>query len=272
MTRTIPKVPIYMNADKDYNISRLYSYLAWREYYKGNFDSVMVPVSEAGVCSICDGFRIAKDDDYGVLRCICDIKEEERELALQLSPYRSPHSRTSLSTIQMWGRSDEEANSLAYAVYICEEWEKHPDKWVTIHGKVGCGKTHILTALATTFGAWALYITAADFEHQVFDALDEDNLNSMIDAIKRAPILLIDDVGADYGSSFPKSNLRKVIDFRYLRAIEYPTVIATNLDRRLMMEYDMRIGDRVFDKNKTHILPIKVPSWRTMHNANDNNI
>jgi DNA replication protein DnaC len=281
MTQTISKVPVYMSVDGDWNISRLHSFLAWREYFNGNLDSVLIPKSSDGMCDYCNDTGMTKLNEL-VVRCICSIKEEEAKLRSKLNPFRSRHRKTSLSDLSIWGKefSDEnkpsvrvQEDSLAKAINLFERWSEYPDnKWITVYGNVGCGKTHMLSALAHSFGSWALYITAADFEQHVFNALDDNSLSDMLAVIKHAPILLLDDLGADYGSKFPKSNLRNVIDFRYNLPIEYPTVVATNLNKYYTMQYDARLGDRIFDQDNTHILHIMTPSWRTVHDTTDNHI
>jgi DNA replication protein DnaC len=141
-----------------------------------------------------------------------------------------------------------------------------PQKWVHIQGRVGCGKSHMLMALATYLGTWALYITATDLESKVFKALEDKELEDMVESIKRAPILLLDDIGMDYGSDFPKSIMRKIIDFRYTVPWEFVTVTTSNLGRVELRAYDQRIADRILDDKIGKVLRLpNVGSWRTQH-------
>jgi len=261
-------VMVRMRPDDTQEINKIQSWAAWRQFFNAEGLPMEVARGEDGECIRCNGEGWINSLEYGDIRCICDILSLEARYKQVSITYRSRFEPKSLDDLQPWGDIASEDEIITTVDYL-KEWVQWPDRWVHIQGQVGSGKSHMLTALACELGHWALYITAADLESRVFQALKDDSLEDVLDSIKTHPILLIDDLGADYSSGFPKSQLRKIIDYRYLLPHDYITVTTTNLRRPELRDYDMRISDRVLDDKIGHIIRLdNVKSWRTQHNAN----
>lgn len=131
-----------------------------------------------------------------------------------------------------------------------------------ISGPVGCGKTHL---------AWALYnltkevreyrgvnftvndkvaITSAK---EVLDLIrkewKEKNGSDALYDLKNIPILVIDEVGVQYGSKSERIELFPLFDYRYNEML--PTIVLTNLkkdsEKNSIYEFlGQRICDRLF--------------------------
>ena len=163
----------------------------------------------------------------------------------------------SLQNLDLSWSSNENNEKLIEVVNYIEEWLDKLDKWIVLSGDFGCGKTHILSSIYNALYPIALYENSANFEHNVFKYTSEKTLYEYIDVLKNVPVLLFDDLGAEYSSSYIQSMLYAVIDFRYRAYEEYPTVFATNLDMKSI--YDLgRIGSRILDRrcSKTFLIPI----------------
>jgi DNA replication protein DnaC len=248
-------------------ISILDSYLIWRGH-AGDFSKATVVRNSSGNCTYCNDIMIVNDTEFGMIHCVCRLKEYENELNKDLVHIRSSIIPRPLAALEEWG-SNESVRSINRLRNTLEDWIKWPDKWVTIWGVPGTGKTHAMSWLSTVFGAWSLYITDGDFEQLMFEALKNDTLIDVLEAIKRVPILLYDDLGASHGSDFAKSSLRKVYDSRYKIWNEKITVTTTNLGREGLYRYDQRIADRILDEEKVTIIGLYgVTSWRTKQHAN----
>jgi DNA replication protein DnaC len=249
-------------------INKVQSWAVWREWFRGKNLPTKATYGHDGICIRCEDDGWFNSVEFGPVMCICSILKLEANYKRISYEYRTRFETKSLDDIEPWGDIQSQ-DEIITAVDYFKEWIKWPDKWVHIQGKVGCGKSHILAALACELGPWALYITAADLESKIFQALNDHSLEQLVEDIESIPILLLDDIGLDYGSEFPKSQMRKIIDFRYLQPQEFVTVTTTNLLRPELRQYDLRISDRILDDKVGHIIRMpNVGSWRTQHNAN----
>lgn len=256
------KVPIYIEANGIKNYSRTFSYFVWKDTVGSDLSKAPpIPKNDEGLCSYCNGYKIC-NSPWGMIRCLCDMQEEQQYLLNNTMMYKTSYMPNSLSKLEIWGDAASQTSLIETIDYI-QKWLTWPDKWITIIGIPGCGKSHILASIATTLGPWALYISMADFEARIFEAMDTNTLPDLINVIKRVPVLLLDDLGADYGSEFVKSNLRKVIDFRYQRVQEFPVVVTSNfLNAAAFYRYDNRIADRLLDVTHSKAITMNVKSYR----------
>lgn len=113
-------------------------------------------------------------------------------------------------------------------------------------GGAGLGKTHLTVAMVsdlTKRGFDVIYSTAAG----LFGTLENEHFNSRstdaFDAILECDLLVIDDLGSEFGSPYTKSALYNIINSRILSS--RPTVISTNLSMAEIEKlYSARIASR----------------------------
>lgn len=111
----------------------------------------------------------------------------------------------------------------------------NPTKSALIVGRMGSAKTHMLQALKTHFGRFAVYMTATDFYSNLmsFTTSEESGgVDYLVSFMKHAPILLFDDFGMQHmkgGSDWGMDALTTVIDYRYSMRRLAPTIVTTNL-------------------------------------------
>jgi len=247
------------------------SYLAWREWF-GMKGEPIHSSKRNGVCMYCGGWKELVTEQYGRLWCVCAVEERTRILQLQHSEFRSLGNQlASFENFEIWGEILQADKLIGMRDYL-SDWSKSPKGWVTIIGPPGTGKSHLLSAINKMYMPWSLYMTSADFESKAFKATkvkkkDEDNeydLEDMLNVISQAPILLFDDIGAEYGKDFVISLIRHVFDFRYQRPNEYLTISTSNHPMsELTSKWDARVSDRIFDKKLSHIISLGgCQSWR----------
>ena len=153
---------------------------------------------------------------------------------------------------------------------VAERFIKLPDRWMFLNGYYGVGKSHILRAINAIFEPMSLYISAGDLEQLTHKFRKEDALDFFYDTLINAPILIIDDIGMEYGGPLVKSVIGKVVDARYEKWPDCPVLMATNMRIPEFRQYVSRAADRVFDKERADILTIKAsksfrqiaPEWR----------
>jgi len=214
---------------------------------------------ELGICRYCHG-NWHREVSEGTIECVCWLMDKEKILE-QRQIHASTSQRKTWDSFEVWG-DPASRDALRNAIEVVDEWTKNMDSWLVIAGGYGVGKTHIMYILNTMFFPWSMYISAPDFEQIVFTHTGEGDLDRVIEEISKQPILLLDDVGAEHGSNYPKNMLRKVIDFRYRLAQEYPLVVTTNLGPAQLTNYDERTADRLMERRNTFIDLSKVQSRR----------
>lgn len=125
-------------------------------------------------------------------------------------------------------------------------------KNMVFFGEPGLGKTHLCRYIARELlnrGKTVLYITA----FSLFDMLEKEKFNKdseeidkeKLNFIKTADLLIIDDLGTEFITSFSTAELFDIINSRILT--QKATIISTNLDReKLTAQYSSRILSRLY--------------------------
>ena len=258
-------------------ISRLDSWRAWRSV-TNNFQSVeilvgkgigsisgreMIHATTGGeTCPFCHG-SLALDDQesYGKSYCLCHLLDYQRRLAKELKPYRTPFSDNDVVPLdEMDTRKNE---NLKKAIETARDFVNSMSFWMLLIGLRGTGKTNILMAMAKEIGPMALYISADDFEHKLFSAMETNTVTVMMEALRRIPVLLFDDLGIEYGQasgksdSFVKAKIRGIINYRYSLWQEKLTVVTSNLSPQQLTKRDGRLGSRLRDHRKVKVISMK---------------
>jgi hypothetical protein len=139
----------------------------------------------------------------------------------------------------------------------------HGFPWLFLYGSCGTGKTHLLASafnrlMAT--GHYPLYtLVPALLDHvkEGLDANDKSEYAARFKAIKEAPILILDDLGAEKRTDWSDELLFKLLDYRYRE--ELPTAVASNL---LPSGLESRIASRLQDRALSVALLIVGPDYR----------
>lgn len=135
--------------------------------------------------------------------------------------------------------------------------------WLFLYGSPGTGKTHLLASafnLLMAAGRYPLYtLVPALLDHvrQGLDAPNKGEYAARFKAIKEAPILLLDDLGAEQRSDWSDEALFKLLDYRYRE--ELPTAVASNL---LPAGLEPRIASRLQDRALSAAVLMAGPDYR----------
>ena len=124
-------------------------------------------------------------------------------------------------------------------------------------GGYGCGKTHLAAAIANyrialgsrrfSSSCPICSITCARPTRPTSDT----GLDERLDAIREAPLLILDDLGAHNSTPWAQEKLFQILNHRYNSRL--PTVITTN---QRLEELDPRITSRLVDPDLSQVYEI----------------
>jgi DNA replication protein DnaC len=146
----------------------------------------------------------------------------------------------------------KEDDLLRDCLEAAEEFANQPDHhWLVLWGERGNGKSHLCAAVANHLiasGVAALSITMPDLLAALRQAMelqantDQESYSGRMRTFKTAPVLILDDLGAEGRSDWSDGVLFEILDHRYRNRL--PTMIVTNC---ALDAFDPRIASRMQD-------------------------
>ncbi|WP_291757313.1 primosomal protein DnaI [Lysinibacillus sp. UBA5990] len=172
--------------------------------------------------------------DY--VRCEQKIREEERrDVANMIASMHMPKDVLQ-ATIQDLSIDDESrvmiAQKAAQFVKATKESGHLPSKGFYLYGKFGVGKSFVLGALANELASIkirSVVVFVPEFLREMKNAIGDNTLNEKIDYIKKAPVLMLDDLGAETMTAWTRDEILGTI-FHYRMAEQLPTFITSNFN------------------------------------------
>lgn len=105
-----------------------------------------------------------------------------------------------------------------------------PKRGLYIYGQFGIGKSYILGALANELAARKIRTVAVyvpEFLREMKQSIQDSTLNEKIDFVKTAPVLMLDDIGAESMSAWTRDEVLSTI-LQYRMAEQLPTFFTSN--------------------------------------------
>jgi DNA replication protein DnaC len=173
-----------------------------------------------------------------------------REMTFETFDINVPH----LKPEERWGLENGYRTAMAFA--------EEPENWLLIFGPNGCGKTHLAAAIANRCrqrGERPVFFMVADLLDYLRHLMD--NGSSFLDGfnqLRNAPLLILDDLGAQSDVSWVRDRLFQLINHRY--AARLPTVFTASMDSLERLEE--RIASRLNDPAICTEAPITAPAYR----------
>lgn len=154
-------------------------------------------------------------------------------------------------------------DALRAAYETCKHYAQLPEGWLVLSGDYGCGKTHLASAIANyrgDLGDTVLFIVVPDLlDHlrATFNPTSTITYDRRFEEIRRAPFLVLDDLGTESATPWAKEKLFQLINHRY--AANLPTVFTTSLK---IEQIEPRIRSRMADARRCTIIDDFAPSYR----------
>jgi DNA replication protein DnaC len=244
---------------------------------KGSSQTLLSNKAGAGDpnCPHCGGLGYVRADhpvghpDFGKLTiCTCRSEELSQRTRNRLYAFSQLEELRDL-TFENFnprghvGLGEQQANSMEFAYNQAKRFAQAQAKpWLFLHGKYGCGKTHLAAAIANVSvekGIQTLFITVPD----LLDTLrfsyssNESSFEERFEEIRKSPLLILDDFGTQNATDWAQEKLFQIINYRYINRL--PLIVTTNLD---LDEIDGRLRSRLEDPEVVTKVTITAPDYR----------
>lgn len=118
------------------------------------------------------------------------------------------------------------------ASFLLNYEQGKPVKGLYFYGKFGVGKSYLLGAIANKLAKKqisSMIVYVPELFREMKSSIADATLNEKIDALKKEPILMLDDIGAEAVSSWTRDEiLGPILQFRMLENL--PTFFTSNFD------------------------------------------
>lgn len=195
-----------------------------------------------------------------------EAEERQRRLEARLNKSGIPMRYRAKDFANFIADTDDKEKALAVAMEFASNFAKHRETGSTLLflGLPGTGKSHLAISIAkhVMLTHTALYTSAIDAVRMIRDTWSrkcEQTESQVLTLLAGIDLLILDEVGLQYGTEAEQIHLFDIIDKRYRDLM--PTILLTNQNSSGLKEF---LGDRSFDRlkeNGTSVL-FKWPSHR----------
>lgn len=140
---------------------------------------------------------------------------------------------------------------------------KKSDTWLCYLGQSGCGKTHLISAVANHLmkqGEKVLYIAWSEFKKQVTDELLVSKTSKTLEQAKKAQCLVIDDFYKGKVSEFNEEIAYDLINYRYSNKLR--TLISSEVMPKQFTGESEAVFGRIKERCKKNIMVIPKDSTK----------
>ncbi|MFC1949192.1 ATP-binding protein [Chloroflexota bacterium] len=208
-------------------------------------------------CPICKGARFVhpllpsgKPDYSQVIPCSCTKRESAKDRKTHLQHYSNLGALTRLNfdNLSPQGKSENPAKQEQFnrAFQAAKAFADEPRGWLVLSGPSGCGKTHLTAAITNHCienNRPVFYVTTPDLLDHLrssFNPSSEVPYDEFFEQVRNAPILVLDDLGAQSSTPWAKEKLEQLLSHRYSNQL--PTVVVSIVP---IEELDERIRTRL---------------------------
>lgn len=185
------------------------------------------------------------------------IEDEQREVQRMLKSFHmSPDVlNASLENMDMNTKSRLQIAEFASDfISIYKATKELPRKGLYLHGLYGTGKTYILGALANEFIKLKIQtaiVFVPEFFRELKSSFEDGTYESKIDFIKKVPILMLDDLGAEANTEWTRDEvLSSILNYRMNNHL--PLFVSSNLNFEELGRFYSRITKGDIDPLKAN--------------------
>lgn len=152
--------------------------------------------------------------------------------------------------------NDYRMNAMRLVTDFIEEYTNTPKKWhqgMYLYGEFGVGKTFLMAAMANELAKNGFEVTLVHFPSfavEMKSAISSNLVADKLDSIKKTPVLILDDIGADSMSSWVRDDILGVI-LEYRMQNSLSTFFTSNFSMKQFEEEHLAVN------NKGDVEPLK---------------
>lgn len=239
-------------------------------------NSAVFPRDGGPDCPRCRNMRLLQTDDGRLVpcpNCANEMQSLKPSNAHRLDRYSSDLGRAKEQTLFNFNTTiDEQHRELLQACKdAAMDFAEHLKGWLVLYGSSGNGKSHLAAAVRNhvveVMGKPAIYITAPDLLYMLRKMFNQqtrqeegETFEDRLDAYRKAPVLILDDFGAERINEWANEIFFSILDYRY--RLRLPTMITTNLDPHDVKNFDIRLVTRMTDAELCIVIENTEPNYR----------
>ena len=163
------------------------------------------------------------------------IEDERRSVSNMIASMHMPKDVLKATLESLMTDEPSRIEIFKKAVAFIEEYRttgKLPSKGFYIYGPFGVGKSFVLGALANELASLqvrSIVVFMPEFLRELKNSIQDQTLNEKIDFVKKAPVLMLDDIGAETMTSWARDEILGTI-LHYRMSEQLPTFMTSNFD------------------------------------------
>jgi len=166
-------------------------------------------------------------------RCPRKIMDDEKRKNEQLIKSLYVPKDILNATFENLAHDDSRIDAIKKSLSFILHYEQgNPTKGLYLYGEFGVGKSYLLGAIANKLAKKqisSMIVYVPELLRELKSSIADSTLNSKIEALKKEPILMLDDLGAEAVSSWTRDEvLGPILQFRMLESL--PTFFTSNFD------------------------------------------
>ena len=202
-------------------------------------------------CPECMTVKKKQVEEQEKLKYIALAKErEQRRWANKIGSAAIPERFKDRTLESYVAKTSGQQKALAFATEYAENFDLvlKEGRSAIFVGKVGTGKTHLAIGIALSIMQQqrsSLFVTVQRLIRRVKDSwhTKEETESQVIDVFASPDLLVLDEVGVQFGSEFEKQVLFDVLNTRYEN--RKPSILLSNIPKEQLSDY---LGERVTDR------------------------
>ncbi len=232
--------------------------------------SIKEVANNISTCANCKGLAFCPYDIKGVykdLKCEknvisfiykdCPFKEKEdknKAFLKNIYTYEMPKEISEASFKKIYRDDSNRLETIKYLKDFYDSYLKEKKmKGLYLYGNFGCGKSYLISALFNELAKknnYSVIVYFPEFLRSLKASFgnSNDEYNERFNLIKEAPLLLLDDIGAEKMSDWARDEILGVI-LQYRMEEHLATFFTSNLSIKELEEH-LSITDKAFDKVK----------------------
>lgn len=183
------------------------------------------PIETPANCSICnDSLWVLASSIEGrpgliAVPCRCQANESISKSRLKTYAQLGHLERMTFESLLPDGRGTKvNATEFREAIAIAKKFASNPRDWLVIDGATGTGKTHLAAAIINAIvdgGKPAKYVSALGIPEMVINERNNPEEGNTFTPLLEAPVLAIDDFGAQQSNSWVDAKIDQLLTHRY---------------------------------------------------------